>query len=120
LGPLSDVEEASSETVLRWTLDKFFAANTWRTFCLDSARGALRRTTGLVPDQTRAFRDLPALCMSYDAWIVSFGLSGVLNMIQWVTVPVAYGIWCSIAAIDIDLLSLYFRRRQSVALNATE
>ena len=59
-------------------------------------------------------------CMSYDAWIVSFGLSRVLIMLQLVTVPVAYGLWCSIAAIDIYLLSLYFKRRQSVALNATE
>lgn len=59
-------------------------------------------------------------CMSYDAWIVGFGLSRVLIVLQLVSTPLAYGVWISIAAIDLYLLYVYFKRNQNIAVNSTE
>ncbi len=57
-------------------------------------------------------------CMSYDAWIIGFGLSRVLIVLQLLATPVAYGVWLSIAAIDAYLLYVYFRRNQAITANA--
>lgn len=57
-------------------------------------------------------------CMSYDAWIVGFGLSRVLIVLQLLATPVAYGVWLSVAAIDAYLLYVYLRRNQTVTVNS--
>jgi uncharacterized membrane protein YfcA len=56
-------------------------------------------------------------CMSYDAWIVGFGLSRVLIVLQLLAAPAAYGVWLSVAAIDAYLLYVYFRRSQAITVN---
>jgi uncharacterized protein len=53
------------------------------------------------------------ICMSFDAWIVGFGLSRVLIALQLLASPAAYSVWLSIAIIDVYLLYLFFGRRQS-------
>ena len=50
--------------------------------------------------------------MSYDAWIVGFGLSRVLIVLQLITTPAAYTVWLAIAAIDSYLLYAFFTRRK--------
>ena len=57
-------------------------------------------------------------CMSYDAWIVGFGLSRVLIVLQLLAAPAAYGVWLSVAAIDAYLLYVYFRRNQRITVNS--
>lgn len=57
-------------------------------------------------------------CMSYDAWIVGFGLSRVLIVLQLLAAPAAYGVWLSVAAIDAYLLYVYFRRNQAITVKA--
>jgi uncharacterized membrane protein YfcA len=57
-------------------------------------------------------------CMSYDAWIVGFGLSRVLIVLQLLAAPAAYGVWLSVAAIDAYLLYVYFRRSQAITVKA--
>ena len=52
------------------------------------------------------------ICMSYDAWIVGFGLSRVLIVLQLITTPAAYTVWLAIAAIDSYLLYAFFTRRK--------
>src|SRR5690242_772164 len=44
------------------------------------------------------------ICMSYDAWIVGYGLSRVLVVLQLLASPGAYTIWLGIAGIDSYLL----------------
>ena len=56
-------------------------------------------------------------CMSYDAWIVGFGLSRVLIVLQLLAAPAAYGVWLSVAAIDAYLLYVDFRRSQAITVN---
>ena len=54
------------------------------------------------------------ICMSFDAWIVGFGLSRVLIGLQLIPSPRAYGVWFSVALIDTYLLYLYFGNRRTV------
>jgi uncharacterized protein len=56
------------------------------------------------------------ICMSFDAWIVGFGLSRVLIALQLLTNRAAYSVWLSVILIDAYLLYLYFERRQSAVL----
>src|SRR5206468_1644101 len=53
------------------------------------------------------------ICMSFDAWIVGFGLSRVLIVLQLLRGPAAYSIWLSVIMIDAYLLYLFFGGRQS-------
>ena len=52
------------------------------------------------------------ICMSYDAWIVGYGLSRVLVVLQLLASPGAYTIWLGIAGIDSYLLYVFFTRRR--------
>lgn len=58
------------------------------------------------------------ICMSFDAWIVGFGLSRVLIALQLLSVPAAYAVWLSIIVIDAYLLYQFFGRRQNAAFSA--
>jgi uncharacterized membrane protein YfcA len=58
------------------------------------------------------------VCMSFDAWIVAFGLSSVLRDLKVIPGPSAY--WVMVGAIAIDLVLLYrfFRGRRTARLAA--
>ena len=56
--------------------------------------------------------------MSFDAWIVGFGLSRVLIALQLLASPAAYAVWLSIIVIDGYLLYLFFGCRQNAAFSA--
>ena len=60
------------------------------------------------------------ICMSFDAWIVGFGLSRVLIVLQLLRGPAAYSIWLSVIMIDAYLLYLFFGGRQSTVLRPAE
>lgn len=48
------------------------------------------------------------LCMSFDAWVVGFGLSRVLIELDLVASPSAYMVWLFVIAIDVYLLYQFF------------
>jgi len=50
------------------------------------------------------------LCMSFDAWVVGFGLSRVLIELDLVTSPSAYLLWLFVIAIDTYLLYQFFTK----------
>ena len=52
------------------------------------------------------------ICMSFDAWVVGFGLSRVLMDLAWITSPEAYGVWLVAVLIDTYLLYTYFSARR--------
>ena len=56
--------------------------------------------------------------MSFDAWIVGFGLSRVLIVLQLLASPAAYGVWLSVAIFDLYLLYLFFWRREGAMFAA--
>src|SRR3954453_18896978 len=53
------------------------------------------------------------ICMSFDAWVVGFGLSRVLIELDLVASPWAYGVMAVTMLIDVYLLVVFFRRRKA-------
>lgn len=51
------------------------------------------------------------ICMSFDAWVVGFGLSRVLIELHLMESPSAYGVMAAAALIDACLLYVFFARR---------
>jgi uncharacterized membrane protein YfcA len=58
------------------------------------------------------------LCMSFDAWVVGFGLSRVLIELKLATSPAAYNVLLAVVAIDAYLLYRFFRGRRAVPLES--
>ena len=68
-----------------------------------------------VPLGAALIRHLPPetfrrICMSFDAWVVSFGLSVLLRQLHLVDSPAAFGVMIAVMAIDAWLLYRFFRR----------
>ena len=51
------------------------------------------------------------ICMSFDAWVVAFGLSRVLIDLNWMESPWAYSVMAVTIVIDTYLLYIFFTRR---------
>lgn len=69
-----------------------------------------------IPAGAWAIRRLDAetfrrLCMSFDAWVVGFGLSRVLMELHLVPGPEAYGFMLATMLVDLWLLYVFFTRR---------
>jgi uncharacterized protein len=58
------------------------------------------------------------ICMSFDAWIVAFGLSRVLIELKLMESPWAYGVLAATILIDVCLLYTFFARRRAAAERA--
>ena len=56
------------------------------------------------------------VCMSFDAWIVGFGISTLLQRLHVVDGPAAYGVLAAVAAIDTLLLYRFFTLRRAPRL----
>ena len=55
------------------------------------------------------------ICMSFDAWVVGFGLSRVLIELDLMASPWAYGVMAVTIVIDVYLLVVFFTRRRAAA-----
>src|SRR5438046_3424026 len=60
------------------------------------------------------------ICMSFDAWVVGFGLSRVLIELKLIESPVAYRVMVISIWIDAYLLYLFFSVRRAASNRATE
>src|SRR5262249_11205710 len=58
------------------------------------------------------------ICMSFDAWVVGFGLSRVLIELNLVASPWAYGVLTATACVDAYLLYNFFTARKASAQRA--
>jgi uncharacterized membrane protein YfcA len=70
-----------------------------------------------IPVGAYAIRRLDAetfrrFCMSFDAWVVGFGLSRVLIELKVMDAPWAYTVMAAAALVDIYLLYVFFKRRR--------
>src|SRR3984893_17113118 len=54
------------------------------------------------------------ICMSFDAWVVAFGLSRVLIELNLMETPWAYGVMAVTILIDIYLLYIFFSKKSGV------
>jgi uncharacterized membrane protein YfcA len=76
-----------------------------------------------IPLGAYAIRRLDAetfrrFCMSFDAWVVGFGLSRVLIELKFVEAPWAYAVMAAAALVDIYLLYVFFKRRRQGELRS--
>jgi uncharacterized protein len=55
------------------------------------------------------------ICMSFDAWVVGFGLSKVLIDLRLMTSPSGYIVWLAVILIDLTLLYGFFMRGSEIA-----
>ena len=58
------------------------------------------------------------ICMSFDAWIVGFGLSSVLRDLKVIPGASAYLVMAAVIAIDIAMLYHFFRNRRTARWSA--
>ena len=58
------------------------------------------------------------ICMSFDAWIVGFGLSSVLRDLKIIPGASAYLVMAAVIAIDLVLLYRFFRAKRAAAVSA--
>src|SRR5882757_6032843 len=58
------------------------------------------------------------ICMSFDAWVVGFGLSRVLIELNLMASPWAYSVMAVTILIDVYLLYVFFTRRKAAATRA--
>ena len=70
-----------------------------------------------IPLGAYAIRRLDAetfrrFCMSFDAWVVGFGLSRVLIELKLMDAPWAYTVMAVAALVDVYLLYVFFKRRR--------
>ena len=52
------------------------------------------------------------VCMSFDAWVVAFGLASLLRMLGIANSVTAAAVFSTVASIDVWLLYRFFRRRR--------
>ena len=57
--------------------------------------------------------------MSFDAWVVGFGISTLLRRLHVVDGPAAYGVLAAVVAIDTLLLYRFFTLRRRAGAGAT-
>jgi uncharacterized membrane protein YfcA len=55
------------------------------------------------------------ICMSFDAWVVGFGLSRVLIELKLLQSPWAYSVMAAAILVDCYLLYVFFKRRKPMA-----
>lgn len=76
-----------------------------------------------IPLGALAIRKLDAetfrrICMSFDVWVVGFGLSRTLIALKLATSPLAYSAMLAPALLDICLLFTFFRARRAALVAA--
>jgi uncharacterized protein len=76
-----------------------------------------------IPLGAYAIRRLDAetfrrFCMSFDAWVVGFGLSRVLIELKLMEAPWAYTVMAAAALVDVYLLYVFFKRRRQGELRS--
>jgi uncharacterized membrane protein YfcA len=57
------------------------------------------------------------ICMSFDAWVVGFGLSSVLRDLKVIQGARAYSVMAIVIAIDLVLLYRFFRAKKAEGVN---
>ena len=106
------VAESSLTAIVYWHLGLFTA----ESLALTPAFGVAMLIG--IPLGAWTIRRLDAetfrrICMSFDAWVVGFGLSRVLMELKLVPGPQAYGFMLATILIDLWLLYIFFTKRMA-------
>ena len=60
------------------------------------------------------------ICMSFDAWVVGFGISTLLRTLHVVETAAAYGVLAAVVAVDLVLLYRFFSAPRRASLTFSE
>jgi len=60
------------------------------------------------------------ICMSFDAWVVGFGISTLLRTLHVVATAAAYGVLAAVVAVDLVLLYRFFSAPRRASLTFSE
>jgi uncharacterized membrane protein YfcA len=104
------VAESSLTAIVYWHLGLFTAESVALTppFLAAMLLGIPLGAWAIRRMDAETFR---RICMSFDAWVVGFGLSRVLMELSLVPGPEAYGFMAATILIDLWLLYVFFTRR---------
>src|ERR1700712_4522346 len=108
------VAESSVTAIVYWQLGLFIAesANLLLVFIPSVLVGIPLGAYFMRHVDSETFR---RICMSFDAWVVGFGLSRVLIELNLMASPWAYGVMAVTILIDVYLLVMFFTRRKAGA-----
>ncbi len=108
------VAESSVTAIVYWQLGLFIAesANLLTAFIPSVLIGIPLGAYLMRHVDSETFR---RICMSFDAWVVGFGLSRVLIELNLIASPWAYGVMAVTIVIDVYLLVVFFTRRRAAA-----
>jgi uncharacterized membrane protein YfcA len=106
------VAESSVTAMVYWQLGLFIAesANLLLVFIPSVLVGIPLGAYLMRHVDSETFR---RICMSFDAWVVGFGLSRVLIELGLMASPWAYSVMAVTILIDVYLLVVFFRRRRA-------
>jgi uncharacterized membrane protein YfcA len=113
------VAESSVTAIVYWQLGLFIAesANLLLVFIPSVLVGIPLGAYFMRHVDSETFR---RICMSFDAWVVGFGLSRVLIELDLIASPWAYGVMAGTILIDVVLLYVFFTRRKAAASGAQD
>jgi len=102
--------ESSVTAVVYWNLGLFVSESVplLPTFSIGMLIGIPLGAYTIRRMDAETFR---RICMSFDAWVVGFGLSRVLIELGLMPSPEAYGFMAATILIDVYLLYIFFTRR---------
>jgi uncharacterized membrane protein YfcA len=108
------VAESSVTAIVYWQLGLFIAesANLLLVFIPSVLVGIPLGAYFMRHVDSETFR---RICMSFDAWVVGFGLSRVLSELNLIASPWAYSVMAVTILIDVYLLVVFFARRKVAA-----
>jgi hypothetical protein len=106
------VAESSLTAIVYWHLGLFTSESLALTpaFALAMLVGIPLGAWAIRHMASETFR---RICMSFDAWVVGFGLSRVLMELKLVPGPEAYGFMLATILIDLWLLYIFFTKRMA-------
>jgi uncharacterized membrane protein YfcA len=106
------VAESSLTAIVYWHLGLFTAESVALTppFLAAMLLGIPLGAWAIRRMDAETFR---RICMSFDAWVVGFGLSRVLMELRLVPGPEAYGFMAATILVDLWLLYVFFTRRMA-------
>ena len=94
----------SSFTAVAYTVGGLYTASSLRAAAMDSPSVAVGVPIGAVVIRHVRQETFRRVCMSFDAWIVGFGLSSVVRQLGWIEGAGAYSILAAVALADFWLL----------------
>jgi len=102
-------------TCISYAILGLFTATTFQLFTVTALPVFIGIPLGMIVIRKIAVETFRRVTMSFDAGVVSFGLSQVFLTLFKMPASLAYSFWAIILAIDVLLLYKYMRNRHRVA-----